>query len=146
MLSMLIAYDTQGRVVGTLDRLNVHNANGQVVGLVDFEAKEAAGPLRLSGGGVWEVEGAAGSGTWPEWLGSRVHEFRVVVRDKIIEELVHVGREDVPGSGHRRRRSVVKAAVRARLEQAQGAPADLRDLLGGPDVASEAERCGRDAT
>ena len=142
MLSMLIAYNAAGDVLATLDALVVHDDVGEALGLVDFEAAEAAGPLRLrpdGSGGVWNVAGAAGSGTWPEFLGLRAHEFRVELDGLRVAALIHVGRGPtlagpaVAGSGHRRERAAIEAAIAERIAAANGEPADIRDIVGGPD-------------
>jgi hypothetical protein len=122
MLGMLLAYDAAGNIVGTLDYLVTHDAAGNLVGLVDFEAHEVAGgKLRDH----WNVEGAAGSGAWPEWLGSGAHGFTVELADKRIVALVH------KTSGHRRERAAVEAAIAAVEPNAAGAK-DIRHLVGGP--------------
>lgn len=145
MIGMLVAYDTSGQIIATLWKA-VQTADDGTVGMVDFLAAEASGPLTE----VWHVPGAAGSGTWPEWLGSGAHMFKVV-RDPShphpIRELVHVGRPAtadessqpipaIPASGHRRIRDDIEAAVQARLGQAlaDAAPTvDIRDITGLPD-------------
>ncbi len=145
MLSMLIAYDADGNVIATCDCVAVTDEDGQTLGFVDFEALEASGAAltdvwRVAQEGPFGVRPAAGSGTWPEWLGSRAHEFRVEFEsgwsrrtprsqrsDHRIRALVH------RGSGHRRERSMVEAAIVGRIAKAAGAPADIRDLVGGPD-------------
>lgn len=134
---MLLAYDASGRVVATLDFLVSLDENGDPRGLVDFAEVEAAGELT----DVWRVDGAVGSGTWPEWLGSRASEFRVERAGGRIVALEHVGRNappgeggaPVPASGHRRRRQDVEDAIAERIAAAHGDPADIRDLVGGPD-------------
>lgn len=160
MICQLLAYDTDGRVIAILDQLVQLTDNG--VGMVDFEAHEAAGGSMQD---IWNVERAAGSGTWPEWLGMRAHEFRVRVDRRSahpIRELIHLE------SGHRRQRAQVEAAVAERIAQKKAEaeartaeqvaltasmplqrdkngrflprpvivvapePADIRDLIGGP--------------
>lgn len=118
---MLIAYDASGKILATLESLVVRDKEGHVVGLADFAATEAAGPLRQT---VWEVEGAVGSGTWPEWVSASGYR---VERDSEgrISALVHT-------SGARRERASVEAAIAARIAAADGAPANIRDLVGGP--------------
>lgn len=125
MLSMLIAYDAVGDVIATLDHMVARNDEGDVVGLLDFTAIEQAGtPLT----DIWVVEHAAGSGTWPEWIGVRAHDFRVERAAGRIVALVH------RRSGHRRERGAIDHAVLKRLQLAGGRrPADIRDLVGGPD-------------
>jgi len=128
MLSMLIAYDAAGQIVATLDHLVTRDEDGQVVGLVDFDAHETAGGEMTD---VWTVEGASGSKTWPEWLGARAHDFRVELAGepgrKRAVALVH------KTSGHRRERQSIDDEIQRRTQQANGEPVDARDLLGGPD-------------
>lgn len=125
---MLLAYSESGEIVGTLDYLVKYGEDGAPLGLVDFAATEDAGvPLTQ----VWNVQGAAGSGSWPEYLGARAHEYRAELaahgeRPKITA-LVH------KASGHRRDRAGIEAAIQARIDAAHGQPADIRDLVGGPD-------------
>ena len=138
MISMLLAYDADGNVIATLDHLVLSDENGVPHGLVDFGAAEAAGiPLR----NIWNVEGAAGSGTWPEWLGQRAHEFRVRRRaygDKtMIAQLVH--RE----SGEVHDRKQVEARIAERIREAGDQPADLRDIVGGPGRPLQLDSNGR---
>jgi hypothetical protein len=132
MLRQLIAWDADGNVVATVDYMVAKDENGNVVGLLDFEAHEQAnGRLRE----IWENDHAVGSGTWPEWIGGQVHEFKVELdpapqgqRAKI-NALVH------KSSGHRRERAAIERAIAERIRdsKAKGQPAaDLRDLLGGP--------------
>lgn len=125
-LSMLIAYDDDGNVIGTLDWMIAKNAAGDVIGLVDFAAHEAAGGELTD---VWEVSGAKGSKPWPEWIGGRAHDFRVELAgppgSKRISALVH------KVSGRRRNRAAIDAAIAERIRTAKGTP-DLRDLVGGP--------------
>lgn len=130
MLCSLIAYDAAGNVVATLDYCVAKDADGNIVGLLDFEAHETAGG-RLRD--IWENDQAVGSGTWPEWIGGRAYDFRVELdphpgpaRARIMG-LVH------KGSGHRRERAQIEAAIAERIAQAKGEPADIRDLVGGPD-------------
>jgi len=128
MLSMLIAYDAAGDVVATLDVMVAKDSAGAVVGLIDFEAHELAGGEMTD---VWRVDNATGSKTWPEWIGARAHDFRVELAGppgkKRISALVH--RE----SGHRRERAAVVASIEARIRAAGNEPADIRDLVGGPE-------------
>lgn len=122
MISALIAYDAAGNVIATLDHLVARGEDGEVIGLVDFEAHEAAdGRLR----DIWEVSEAAGSGTWPEWLGPRVHDFTVELDGKRITALVH------KTSGHRRERAKVEAAM-AKVKPDEKGHKDIRHLVGGP--------------
>jgi hypothetical protein len=144
MLGMLLAYDDEGRVIATLDFLVFMNEQGDPVGLVDFEAAEAAG-MELTD--IWNVQGAHGSGSWPEWLGSKAQEFKVI-RDRgrmpQIAGLEHVGsREGVDSAGRRipatpargyvRRREDVERKIAKKIQEAKGQPADIRDVVGGPE-------------
>ena len=128
-LGMLIAYDGDGNVVATLDHLVVRDDAGRAVGLLDFQAYEAAGgKFRLTPDrpdGVWDVPNAAGSGAWPEWLGGRAHDFRVQMAGAKINGLVHLD------SGYKRDRAKIEKAIADRIAQANGEPADIRDLVGG---------------
>lgn len=111
-LHSLVAYDANGEVVGTLDSVVAKDNDGNVVGLVDFAAhEEAGGRLR----DIWDREGAAGSATWPEWIGAQAYDFKVELdanpgnaRAKIAA-LVH------KKSGHRRDRASIEAAVQERI-------------------------------
>jgi len=141
MLCLLLAYDSAGEVVGTLDYVVVSDPDtGETLGLVDFAAHEEAG-AELSD--IWTVSGAVGSKTWPEWLGGRAHDFRVELVGppgrKRIAALVH------KTSGHRRERAQVEAAIARRIEAAGGHPADIRDLVGGPDRPLTLDADGRNA-
>lgn len=136
MLSMLLAYNAAGEIIATLDHMVARDEAGSVVGLVDFTAhEETGGKLR----DVWDVQGAAGSGTWPEWIGGKAHDFTVELDDKRIVALVH------KDSGHRRKRAVIETEIAKRIARANGEPADLRDLLGGPDRALALDERGRNA-
>ncbi len=134
MLTMLVAYDAAGAIVATLDHLVARNAAGEVVGLIDFEAHESAGGKLRD---VWDVGAAAGSGTWPEWLGARAHDFKVELGAGKVVALVH------RTSGHRRARAAIEAAIKGRIKAAQGEPADIRDIVGGPDRPLHLDDDGR---
>lgn len=163
MLGMLVAYDAAGRVVRTLGAMTRRDAGGNVVGLIDFESMERLGaPLTdiwIAGGG------AVGSGTWPEWLGAATHEYRVELepgwsrhaippsRPHRIRALIHIGRPPsvgfdgsirpgVAGSGYRRERASIERRIAARIEASEG-PADIRDLVGGPDRPLRVDATGR---
>lgn len=122
MVAQLLAYDAAGDVVATLDHVVARDERGDVVGLVDFEAHEAGGG-RLTD--IWVVAGAAGSGTWPEFLGASAHDFRVALTGKQIAALVH------RTSGHRRERAAIEAAIREAPVNDRG-ERDLRAIVGGP--------------
>ena len=128
ILSMLLAYDSQGQIVATLNYMVAKDEAGRVVGVIDFDAHERAGGEMTQ---VWHHEGATGSKTWPEWIGGRAHDFRVELAgpagNKRIAALVH------KVSGVRRERAAVEAAIAARIAAANGEPADIRDIVGGPD-------------
>lgn len=123
MLKMLVAYDVDGNVVATLEHMVAKNDDGKVVGLVDFEAYEKSGESLTD---IWVVSHAVGSGTWPEWLGGGVYNYKVELNGKKITALVH------KNNGTRRDRAEIEAAIEQRVLQSGGKPADLRDLLGGP--------------
>jgi hypothetical protein len=129
MVAMLLAYDANGRVIATLDCLTRRDARGEVIGLVDFAAHEAAGGEMTE---LWQVDGAKGSKVWPEWLGCAAHDFTVELDGppgaKRIAALVHAQ------SGARRERDSIEMAIAERVAEARAndAPADLRDLVGGP--------------
>jgi hypothetical protein len=119
----LLAYDAAGNVMATLDYMVARGESGEAIGLVDFAAQEEHGELLE----VWNVHGAKGSGTWPEWLGSQAHNFKVERANGRIAALVH------RSTGHRRERDKIEAAIEKRVKAAGDKPADLRDLVGGPN-------------
>jgi hypothetical protein len=125
-LHCLLAYDAGGRVVATLEHMVAKNDHGDVVGLIDFAAHEAAGGEHTD---IWQVSTATGSKVWPEWLGGRAHDFRVELAGppgaKHIAALVH--RE----SGHRRERAAIEAAIAA-VEPDETGARDIRHIIGGP--------------
>jgi hypothetical protein len=120
-----MAYDADGNVVATLDYATAKDSAGNVTGLIDFAAHEAAGGEHTD---IWRVEGAKGSKCWPEWLGTRAHDFRVELTgkpgQKQLTALVH------KTSGHRRERAAIEAAIEA-VEPVNGAR-DIRHIVGGP--------------
>lgn len=141
MLSMLIAYDSSGNVVATLDHVVARDEDGAPMGLVDFAAHEMAGGDHTD---IWTVSNAAGSKVWPEWLGGRAHDFRAELAGppgrKRLVALVH------KTSGQRRERSVIEAAIEQRkAETPEGQPVDLRDIVGGPDRPLHLDDQGRTA-
>jgi hypothetical protein len=147
MLTMLVAYDVSNEVVATLGHCVQYDEQGNPLGLVDFEAHEVAGESLTD---IWTVQDAAGSGTWPEWLGGAAHDFKVELRPgpkggtPSIRALVH------KISGHRRERANIEAEISRRSEAARNelgevAPVDLRDLLGGPQRPKRLDADGRDA-
>lgn len=174
MLGMLLAYDAVGNVLATLDYMVASNETGEVIGLVDCAAHEAAGgrlrdiwdasvfdaPIpdavrsevakvrgvraqdvtSLDPDHPWRVahETVRGSGTWPEWIGGRAHDFQVALdAQKRITALVH------RASGHRRERAELEAAIAHRIAAAGDEPADIRDLVGGPNAPLVLDEHGR---
>lgn len=135
---MLVAYDAAGNVMATLDYLVQYDEDGTPLGLVDFAGHEEAGGEALD---IWgpvhadEEDGtvvlAKGSKVWPEYIGGEIVNFRVELvgppGNKRIGALVH------KQSGHRRERAAVESAIAGRIAAAGNAPADIRDLVGGPD-------------
>lgn len=132
----LLAYDADGNVVATLDHLVSRDDDGHVVGLVDFAAHEVAGGELTD---IWRVEGAAGSGVWPEWLGARALQFRVELAGapgrKAIAALVH------RTSGHRRERVDIETAIAG--SPVVGGARDVRHIVGGPNRALHLDAEGR---
>lgn len=136
MLSMMIAYDADGTPIATLELLIHYDENGDPIGVIDFGAYEAAGePLT----DLWGIPGAVGSSTWPEWLSmSDLKQFEVELHPDWhradsdrpahrVKALVH------KASGKRRDRAEIESRIQERIEQANGEPADIRDIVGGPD-------------
>lgn len=131
---MLIAYTDTGEVIATLDYTVMYDDSPDrlPLGLIHFSQHEEAGGSMLD---VWEVAADGltikGSKVWPEYLGGAAQDFTVELDgppgNKRISALVH------KVSGHRRERAVIEAAIQARIDAAQGEPADIRDLVGGPD-------------
>lgn len=138
MLSMLVAYDAEGNIVASLAHMVAKNELDEVIGLIDFDAHEKAGGEMTD---VWKVDNAVGSKTWPEWIGTRSHDFKVELDGppgrKRIKALVH------KTSGFRREREAVEAAIAQRISAANGRPADIRDLVGGPDRPLQLDDQGR---
>lgn len=139
---MLIAYDADGNVIASVQyQTAIDPTTGAVLGLVDFAAMEEQGvPFRGSGAhvNVWEVPGAAGSAVWPQYLGpADIHRFRVELDErKRIRAIVH------KPSGTRRTRDALERAIAERIERAAGQPADIADLVGGPDRPLEVTPTG----
>jgi hypothetical protein len=125
---MLLAYGAAGDVVQTLSYVVQYDADMVPLGLVDFGAHEEAGGENTD---IFVTSNAVGSKVWPEWIGGRAHDFRVELVGppgrKRIAALVH------KASGFRRERAAIEAAIQSRISAAAGAPADIRDLVGGPD-------------
>lgn len=141
--SIAIAWDAGGDVIAVLETLVVHDEEGQLLGVVDIAELERSGGEMIE---AWRVEGAAGSGSWPEWIGGRALEFRVELepgwthaavdpeRPHRVRALVH------KGSGHRRERGAIEGAA------AQVKPdrrADLRRITGGTDRPLRLDDRGR---
>jgi hypothetical protein len=137
-MSELLAYDADGNVVATLGHMVARDAAGNVIGLIDFDAHEAADGEHTD---IWRVSGAKGSKVWPEWLGAGAHDFRVELAGKSgrkhIAALVH------KESGHRRERAAVEAAIAA-VPVVNGAR-DIRHLVGGPTKPLALDAEGRTA-
>jgi hypothetical protein len=122
MLCQLVAYDAANDVVGVQSLMAARDANGAVVGVVDFEAHELAGDKLRD---IWDVQRAIGSGAWPEWLGSQTFDFRVELVHGRITALIH------KVSGYRRDRAALEAAIAA-VEPNEHGARDIRHLVGGP--------------
>lgn len=135
MLSMLIAYDEEGRVTGTLESLVARDDDGNVLGLVDFERAEADGMALTD---IWTDSGAAGSGSWPEWLDARelrAQDYRVELEPGWSRRSKDRGPARIRAlvrPGDRRDRQEIKSRIAQRISAAGGKPADIRDIVGGP--------------
>jgi hypothetical protein len=139
----LISYDANGDIISCLHSLVQYDAAGGLIGLVDFAGREEAGEDMAL---YRKDPRAAGAGAWPEWLGSAAADFRVELTGKAgkkgkgsIAALVH------KASGHRRERAAIEAAITDRIAKAKGKPADIRDLVGGPDRPIALDKDGRTA-
>ena len=144
MLSMLILWDAGGNVVGTLQHMIVRDDANNVIGLVDFEAHENSGGQMRA---VKDQADATGSGTWPEWLGPRAHDFKVELHPSPAPARAKIAALVHKKSGHRRERHLIEAEIERRTVETHAAhrkihgsdsdvslaAVDLRDLLGGPD-------------
>ncbi len=108
MIGSLLAYDADGNVIATLGHMVARNERGDVIGLIDFGAHEAANGEHTD---IWMVPGAKGSKVWPEFLGTRAHEFRAELEgppgQRRLSALVH------KESSHRRERAAIEAAIAA---------------------------------
>lgn len=141
---MLLAYDVAGRVVMSLDYLVVYanDSNRTPLGLADFASHEEAGGMATD---FWTVSSdespIKGSKVWPEWLGARACDFRVELSGppgrKKIAALVH------RTSGHRRERAAIEQAIKDRIVAAGDDPADISDIVGGPDCPLSIDDRGR---
>jgi hypothetical protein len=144
VIESLLAYDDDGNVIATLDYM-VFNASGteydpgEVTGLIDFAAHQAAGGEHTD---IWQVSDAKGSKVWPEWLGSAAHDFTVELTGKSghkqLSALVH------KTSGHRRERVAIEAAIAAVEPDANGAR-DIRHIVGGPSRSLKLDADGKTA-
>lgn len=95
----LLAYDRHGVVIATLDGV------WSGADPVDLEGHESAGS-RLRD--LWQVSGAAGSGSWPEYLGASAYRYRVELDPASPLRIVAlVDRE----TGERRERADVEAST-----------------------------------
>lgn len=139
---ILVAYDDEGNVIASVQyQTAIDPATGDTLGMVDFAGMEEAGiPFRGSGEhvNVWEVPGAAGSAVWPQYIdAAHIADFRVELDErKRISAIVH------KPSGTRRNRDVVERAIADRIRRATGEPADISDLVGGPDRPLEVTPTG----
>lgn len=154
MLSCLLAYNAGGEVVASLDHL-IWLAPDGTRHVVDFAAHEAAGGKLRN---VWLVNDAVGSGSWPEWLGASVHDFRVEldhgeahrIRRLVHQRSGHVRHRDRIDREIARRHAAEVKAIRKTLGlrkdaevSVDGVVVDLRDLLGGPGKPLEIDDDGR---
>ena len=117
MSGMLVAYDAAGVIIATTSFAVSRDDDGNVLGVVDFQAHEDAGGDNLA---IWKVGSAVGSKVWPEGLGGSAHQFRVELAgpagNKHIAALIH------KDSGHRRERA---AAIPGKVrldDQGRNAP------------------------
>jgi len=145
----ILFWDAAGNVVGTLDHMVQYDDDGKPLGLVDFEAHELAGGRLRE---IAEASNAVGAGTWPEWLGMRAHDFRVVVRPGPKGGTHSITEPEHKTSGHRRQRVEVAEAIAARIsdedvaaqaEARQKRPVWIGDLVGGPDRYLQLDDDGR---
>lgn len=149
---MLIAWDAEGNIIAGQMFLKVRDpVTGKGIGFVNYCSTEEDGlKFRHIPGerpGVWNVQGAAGSGAWPEYLGSRATEFKVELdAGNRAVALVH------KKSGHRRDRADVDMKIKRRIKDKQDEakregripdPVDLRDLVGGFSVPLVLDEDGR---
>jgi hypothetical protein len=153
---MVIIYNAAGDVIAHRDWMVIYDEMKMPIGLVDFAAHEEAGlPMTdvfyfgTEIDGVEVASEAKGAKVWPEWI-DRPFDFRVELEGppgkKRIAALVN------KKSGYRRERAVVEAEIERRFFEkraeahAEGrdpAPADLRDLVGGPNMPLRLDDEGR---
>jgi hypothetical protein len=162
-MSELLAYDADGNVVAWLSHMVARDETGKVIGLVDFAAHEAAGGNHTD---IWRFDSGdparpvKGSKVWPEWLGAGACDFRVELAGKagkkriaaLVRKPTPAGARDAGGrfrpvtaGGHRRERAAIEAAIGAAIEQAAGAAADIRHIVGGPQRPLTLDKDGRTA-
>lgn len=139
---VLLAYNADGRVVATLDYLSpVHPVTQEPLGRVDLALVEASGAKLRH---LYMVEGAVGSGTWPEFLGVAAHDFYVVVDPSYRHRIRYLWH---PESDHVRDREDIENAVAMEVVVAaeEGRPPDLSPLIGdiGRRLVVEVDAEGR---
>jgi hypothetical protein len=128
----VLHYDAAGNVTGTTDWMVLYDETPErkPIGLVDFAAHEEAGG-EMTDIFILGDPDTKGCKVWPEWLGGAAYDFRVELEGpagkKRIKALVH------KTSGYRRERADIEAAIAERIEAAGDGPADISDLVGGPD-------------
>lgn len=130
----LIAYDHHGSILAVAHELYWVAPDGRVHA-VDLETAERGQLTDL-----WRVSGARGSCFWPEHLGDRFTEFRVVREDRRAVRLVH------RRSGAVRLRGAVDDALAAIEDTQLGAPGKrraCRRLLGDAGHPIRLDRDGR---
>jgi hypothetical protein len=148
---MLVAYDEDGNVLATLGHLVQRRPDGSKR-LVDFAALEERGGEfdAAQPGGVWHVEGAAGSKVWPERI-DRPEDFRVEKEGppgkRRIAALVH------KKSGYRRERKDIEARLERRMAELTGGGEarmtlsqyldSIKDIVGTPTEPIQVTRTGR---
>jgi hypothetical protein len=148
-VGMMVAYDANGNIVATQSYQLLYDIKGHPVGLVDYQRAEESGieateyfHVRVFDQNNNEIPGVVkGAKFWPEYLGARAFDFKVELDgppgQKRIAALVH------KTSGHRRERCQIDAAIAARIVDAKGGAADIRDLVGGPDRPIKLDHEGR---
>jgi len=128
-MGMLVAWDAGGTIVATLDFMAARNDRGEASGIVDFSAYDGGQMLD-----IWRVDRAAGSGHWPEWLGSQIIGWRAEHGAGRVNALVHPG-------GHRRERTSLDDAIAT--APLIGEARDLRGIVGGPNAPLRLDEAGR---
>ena len=137
----LLFYDAEGTVVGTLDYMVQYDDDGKPLGLVDFEAHElAGGSLRE----IVEVSDAVGAGTWPEWLGTRAHDFKVGLRPGPKGGSHKIAHLEHSKSGHKRVRADVESSLSTALAgKGKGDTVHVSHIVGGPGKYLELDDDGK---